>query len=128
MKILRISASCGSPCGVVSLSQLVEGIDLEDGKYLLSLRDEVFVGGGMIGALDQVCDYNAGEAKGWVRVSKKEGWVVVGVESPNARDCILVRSMIDDRLGVRQVHLSNRPSFIQRLRLLFSKSSFLIER
>ena len=87
MKIIRISARCGSPCGVVNLSQLVDDIVLENGKYVLSLRDTV-------GLADEEAAkvkhkrFTLGQAKARVHGIGARTFVGIEVESTDVQDFI----------------------------------------
>jgi len=121
MKIIRISARCGSPCGAVNLSQLVDGIDLENGKYVLSLRDSVLF------ADEETANakhkrFTLGKAK--ARVHAIGGFTAVGieVESADIQDFIDLYEAVCLHLGIeheqlpRPKHRLDDLSFVRGLR------------
>ncbi len=109
MKIIRISARCGSPCGAVNLSQLVDSIDLENGKYVLSLRDNV-------GLADEETAkakhkrFTLGKAK--ARIHGIGAFTVVGieVESTDVQDFIDLYEAVCLHLGIEHEQLP-RPKY-----------------
>jgi len=121
MKIIRISARCGSPCGAVNLSQLVDGIDLENGRYVLSLRDSVVLPDNAK-IEDLIKRFSLGKAKAAVEFSAATSAVNVSVESSEVQDFIDLYDAVCEHLGIESEHLP-RPkqrledlSFIRGLR------------
>ena len=125
MKIMRISARCGSPCGTVNLSQLVEDVDLEGGKYVLSLRENVILADEETAKAKRK-RFTLGKAK--ARVHGIGAFTAVGieVESTDVQDFIDLYDAVCEHLGIEHEQLP-RPkyrlddlSFVRGLRNDFS--------
>lgn len=115
MKILRLSDTCGSPCGGIDLWTVLNGTLPEDyldrdGKraYVISLRDDVFITG-----LPRPTDgyrqsytkmFTLGEAKAIVAEGIVNGGTRaahISIESPNGSDfASLYKSVYEDWLGI----------------------------
>ncbi len=121
MKILRISARCGSPCGTVNLSELVDNIDLENGKYVLSLRNCVALPDGT--KVENLAKrFSLGRAKAAIEISAARSAVNILVESAEVQDFLDLYDAVCRHLGIEHEHLS-RPkhrlddlSFVRGLR------------
>ena len=136
MKILRLSNTCGSPCGGLDLWAVLNGsLPAEylhlDGKrhYVISLRDELWV----ITLPDEngyrksyFKMFALGEAKAIITEALDNGsrrTVQVAIESPNIVDFVaLYKSVYQDWLGIPQEvipvpkYRMQEPSFIRGIR------------
>ncbi len=98
-----ISASSGSSCGAVNLCQLVDGIDLLDGKYILSMRERIILADEeTANAKSKI--FSLGKATGRVR---PVGGAVVEliVESPDTQDYIDLYDAVCSYVGIEHEHL-----------------------
>ena len=107
MKIMRVSATCGSPCGIVNLALLVDSVNLEHGRYILSLRDGLW-----LTCLPQTEDgtwpnhigtFELGQAKASIIESLDSGgrrMLKIAIEGADVADFIDLYNTIYARLGV----------------------------
>lgn len=96
---MRISARDGSPCGKFNLHALVDGADLEGGKYALSYHDTM-----IFSERDEDLSsvLSLGEARAtiqWTMWHSGRRQYTVTIESPNVPDFIALRREVARRLG-----------------------------
>ena len=100
MTLLRVSAKCGSPCGKINLSMLVDDIDLEDGRYVLSFRERMSAPLGT--DADGVLVLGAARAE--IRKTGV-GPYEVTIESPNTADYVAIYREVQKRLGLPVIEI-----------------------
>jgi hypothetical protein len=121
MTIKRISKACGSPCGTVNLSHLVGGVDLENGKYILSMHDS-FDFDTVQDAKAKLKRFTLGKAKANVYLIGLAGAVGIKVESSDNQDFIDLYEAVCDHLDIeheelpRPKHRLEDLSFVRSLR------------
>lgn len=99
---MRLSATDGSPCGVINLAFVLDNVDLQDGQYVLSMRDEyplayVSYKDGTKAHGEIFGSFSLRDARARLRPTvHKDGrhMVEIGVESPNVPDFLALSAKI----------------------------------
>ncbi len=106
MKILTINASTGIPHGPVVCNLLLDSVDLEGGKYILSLRDEMYLHSIPKPILEQtgvVGTFSMGRAKARVTETLDNGsrrMYRIAIEGSDVSDFIDLYDAIYARIGI----------------------------